>query len=78
MKISLAILFMVWSAAAAAQTAAPQTLQSDLSVRDQIKAARAKDKADEKADHTTRAWDRNSDGLRPWETSVAPERKPKP
>lgn len=78
MKISLAILFMVWSAAAAAQTAAPQTLQSDLSVRDQIKAARAKDKADEKADHTTRAWDRNSDGLRPWETSVTPERKPKP
>ncbi|QOG18985.1 MULTISPECIES: hypothetical protein [Bradyrhizobium] len=76
MKISLTMLLVVWSAAVTAQTAAPP--QSDLSVRDQIKAARAKDKADEEADQTKRAWDRNGDGRRPWETSVAPERKPKP
>lgn len=78
MKISLAMLLIVWSAAVTAQTPAPQIPQSDLSVREQIKAARAKDKAEEESDQTKRAWDRNSDGKRPWETSVAPERKPKP
>ena len=50
-----------------AQIDRPSTVP-DISVRDQIKAARAKDKTDEQNDQSKRAWDRDGDGKRPWET----------
>ncbi|QPF95010.1 hypothetical protein [Bradyrhizobium commune] len=51
-----------------------QSTVPDISVRDQIKAARAKDKSDEQNDRSKRAWDRDSDGKRPWETPAKTSR----
>lgn len=39
----------------------------ELSVRDQIKAGRAKEKAEERDGPQARAWDRDSNGKRPWD-----------
>jgi hypothetical protein len=51
-----------------AQTAADATVPKvELSVRDQIKADRAKEKADEKDGPQARAWDRDANGKRPWD-----------
>lgn len=48
---------------ASAQDAPPK----EVSIRDQIKADRAKDAVDNKTSGIARPWDRDSNGKRPWD-----------
>jgi hypothetical protein len=41
--------------------------KEELSIRDQIKAIRAKEEADEATSPKERAWDRDARGKRPWD-----------
>jgi hypothetical protein len=66
-----AALLAGWSPVAA-QTASPPSPKGELSIVDQIKADRAKQKADEQNDSTARAWDRDADGKRPWDRKAPP------
>jgi hypothetical protein len=69
MKIFLVLaLITPWSAIAAQVVALPGPPSAvEPSVRDQIKAQRAKEDADERNDPPGRPWDRDVDGKRPWE-----------
>ena len=79
MKTYLAIIaVMLLSPASAAQLATPEQAAPEISARDQIKAARAKEVEDTKSGPTARAWDRDSDGKRPWETTAKPSNTSKP
>jgi hypothetical protein len=61
------VLIMIWHPCMA-QTAPDATVPKvELSVRDQIKADRAKEKAEEKDGPQARAWDRDANGKRPWD-----------
>lgn len=63
----IAALLTLWSFAAVAQTA-PVGEPKALSSRDQIKANRAKENADEAKDKNgPRPWDRDVNGKRPWD-----------
>jgi len=44
-----------------------------MSIRDQIKAARAKDVLEEKSASVARPWDRDAFGKRPWDTAKPTE-----
>lgn len=74
----VALLFGLNSFAARAD---PAETKPEDSVRDQIKAARLKERADERAGPSARAWDRDSNGKRPWDSGpiegLTPPSKPK-
>jgi hypothetical protein len=73
MKTILLVALIVVSSAASAEIAsAPTKAPAELSVRDQIKAQRAKEQADEKNGPPQRSWDRDADGKRPWERPKGP------
>lgn len=76
MKIFLIVASLAISSSAAAQIPAPETSPADTSIRDQIKAARAKDKIDEAAGSKERWWDRDANGKRPWNIPVKPTDSP--
>ena len=80
MKIFLLVAFMVagWSSASA-ETNAPDSLKGESSLHDEVKAARAKEKADDVRGPKERWWDRDAEGKRPWDkpTSTS-EGFPKP
>ena len=79
-KIFLLGAFMAasWSTASA-ETNAPVSPKEELSVRDQIKAARAKEKADDVRGPKDRWWDRDAEGKRPWDKPASTsEGLPKP
>ena len=59
-----------------AQPVAPVAPPPELATHDQIRAARAKDVLEQKRGPTSRPWDRDANGRRPWETSVIPKTKP--
>lgn len=63
----MVLLFACWPAVAqnVVPTAPPN--KEELSTRDQIKAIRAKEKADEATGPKERAWDRDARGKRPWD-----------
>jgi hypothetical protein len=68
MKPVLLVVMVMVSHPCMAQTAPDATVPKvELSVRDQIKADRAKEKADEKDGPQARAWDRDANGKRPWD-----------
>ncbi len=68
MKAFLLIpLLFVWTPARGETTAVPPLPKEELSIHDQIKAARAKQAADEKIAPSGRPWDRDADGKRPWD-----------
>jgi hypothetical protein len=72
MKRLFVALIVAWSPATA-QTIDPTTFpKEEPSFRDQIKAARAKESADEASGPKERWWDRGTDGRRPWNTPVKP------
>jgi hypothetical protein len=73
MKIILIVALLAISSSAAAQIPASP---ADTSIRDQIKAARAKDKIDEAAGSKERWWDRDANGKRPWNIPVKPTDSP--
>ena len=76
MKFPLSFaLLAIWSSAAA-QTPTPNSSLADTSIRDHIKAARAKDKVDEAAASKERWWDRDANGKRPWDTPIKPMDSP--
>jgi hypothetical protein len=62
-----AVLFL--SSSAIVRSTEQATAAADMSVRDQIKAARAKDVLEEKAGSVARPWDRDASGKRPWDTA---------
>jgi hypothetical protein len=67
MKIALLLTLLAIATSAQAQVAPdPKDLSS---IREQIKADRAKAKADEENGPTARFWDRDRDGKRPWDRS---------
>jgi hypothetical protein len=78
-KNILLVLLLSVSAAAQAETALPEpdrTSESPdgkISLRGQIKAERAKAAADLKTSGTARPWDRDVNGLRPWEKKLGPQ-----
>jgi hypothetical protein len=66
-----AVLFL--SSSAIVRSAEQATAAADMSIRDQIKAARAKDDLEEKAGLVARPWDRDASGKRPWDTAKPTE-----
>jgi hypothetical protein len=74
MKIFLVLgLIIPWSAIAAQIVPPPGVpLAVEPSARDQIKAQRAKEDADERNGPPERPWDRDIDGKRPWERPYKP------
>jgi hypothetical protein len=79
MKTYLAIIaIMLLAPASAAQPATLEQATPEISSRDQIKAARAKEVEDTKSSPAARAWDRDSDGKRPWDTTAKPSNTSKP
>ncbi|WP_271570832.1 hypothetical protein [Bradyrhizobium sp. CCBAU 11386] len=79
MKTYLMIAITLFAAPVAAQPAVPPAATPEISFRDQIKAARARDAAEEKTSSTARAWDRDVNGKRPWDIPVkAPNNSVKP
>ncbi|KJC50913.1 hypothetical protein UB31_11725 [Bradyrhizobium sp. LTSP849] len=79
MKTYLAIIaVMLLAPASAAQFAGPAPAAPELSSHDQIKAARAKEAEETKSGPTARAWDRDGDGKRPWDTRARPGNTSKP
>jgi hypothetical protein len=71
MKTLLIALFVCFTAIAYAETPTAPGDQ-ELSIREQIKAARAKEKADEENGPKERPWDRDAEGRRPWEIPLKP------
>jgi hypothetical protein len=67
MKIALLLTLLAVSNEGQAATAA---IPEPLSIHEQIKADRAKAKADEENAPKTRLWDRGANGKRPWETPL--------
>jgi hypothetical protein len=63
---------MLLAPVSAAQPATPEPATPEISARDQIKAARAKEAEETKSGPTARAWDRDVDGKRPWDTTAKP------
>jgi len=61
------LLFACWPAAAQNIVLPASPNKEELSIRDQIKAIRAKEKADEATGPKERAWDRDARGKRPWD-----------
>jgi hypothetical protein len=66
MKIALLVTLLAISAEGQAATA---PIPEPPSIREQIKADRARIKADEENAPTARSWDRGANGRRPWDTS---------
>jgi hypothetical protein len=67
MKIALLVMLLAIPASAQGQVATAPVPKEPLSIRDQIKADRAKAKADDENGPTARFWDRDRDGKRPWD-----------
>jgi len=64
---------------ASAETTSPGPVEDKLSIHDQIKVERAKQKGDEAKDKDgPRPWDRDVNGKRPWERTLPPEATSKP
>lgn len=79
MKTYLMIAITLFAAPVAAQPVVPPAATPEISFRDQIKAARARDAAEQKSGSTVRPWDRDVNGKRPWDTPVkAPDSNVKP
>jgi nitrous oxide reductase accessory protein NosL len=67
MKTAFLVTLLAISAGGQAAAAAP--VPEPLSIREQIKADRAKAKADEENGPKARFWDRGANGKRPWDPS---------
>lgn len=69
MKISILVILIIPWSAVAAQVVLPPDLstKAEPSMRDEIKAQRAKEDADERSEPLGRPWDRDTTGKRPWE-----------
>ena len=69
MNIFILVVFMLPRSAVAAEVVSPPgpPLKAELSIRDQIKAQRAKEDAEERNEPPGRPWDRDAEGKRPWE-----------
>lgn len=73
MKIYLAIIaVMLLAPVSAAQPATSEPGTPEISARDQIKAARAREAEETISGPSARPWDRGGDGKRPWETPAKP------
>jgi nitrous oxide reductase accessory protein NosL len=66
MKIALLVALLAISAEGQAAT---EPVPEPLSIHDQIKADRARAKADEENGPKARSWDRGANGKRPWDSS---------
>jgi hypothetical protein len=66
MKIALVVVLLAISVEGQAATA---PIQEPLSIREQIKADRARIQADEESAPKARFWDRGTNGKRPWDAS---------
>jgi hypothetical protein len=66
-SMKIAFLVMLFAASAEGPAAATVPIPEPLSLREQIKADRAKAKADEESDSKARFWDRDANGKRPWD-----------
>jgi hypothetical protein len=71
MKIALLVTLFVISLSAEVSAEGPLMIEPDPlaipSIHEQIKADRAKARADEENGTKTRSWDRDADGRRPWD-----------
>jgi hypothetical protein len=74
MKIAPLLTLLVITLSAEGSIVIAQTADSSASIREQIKADRAKAKADEENGPKSRFWDRDADGKRPWERLLPKER----
>jgi hypothetical protein len=72
MKIALLVTLLVTSASAQGQVATAPIPKETPSIHEQIKADRARAKADDESGPTARPWDRDRDGKRPWDRSKDP------
>ena len=66
-KIALLLILFVIAPAAEGPPAAEPTPNEISAIHEQIKADRAKAKADEENDSKARFWDRDANGKRPWD-----------
>ena len=67
--MKIALLLTVFAAASSAEgPPRAEPVPNEIpSIREQIKADRAKAKTDEESDSKARFWDRDADGKRPWD-----------
>jgi len=63
---------MIWHPCLAQTSSDASAPKVELSLRDQIKADRAKEKAEERDGPQARAWDRDANGKRPWDRKDEP------
>jgi hypothetical protein len=73
-QMALLMISLTFSSAEGQTTAVP-ALKEAPSIREQIKADRAKAKIDEEAGPKERFWDRDANGERPWDRKEGPPRK---
>lgn len=69
MKIELVVTLLAISTSAHGQVATAPVPKDAPSIREEIKADRARAKADAENGPTARFWDRDRDGKRPWDHS---------
>jgi hypothetical protein len=69
MKIALLVTLLAISTSAQGQVTTAPVAKDPPSIREQIKADRARAKADDENAPTARFWDRDRDGKRPWDPS---------
>lgn len=69
MRIALGVTLLAMPTSAQGQVATAPVPKDAPSIREQIKADRARAKADDENGPTARFWDRDRDGKRPWERS---------
>lgn len=67
MKIALLLIVFAAASSAEAPPKAEPVPNQIPSIREQIKADRARAKTDEENDSKVRSWDRDADGKRPWD-----------
>jgi hypothetical protein len=73
MKAAPLLTLLVITLSAEGSIVIAQTANESASIREQIKADRAKAKADEENGPKSRFWDRAADGKRPWERLLPKE-----
>lgn len=69
MKIALVVTLLAISTSAQGQVAAAPAPKDDPAIREQIRADRARAKAEDENGPTARSWDRDREGKRPWDRS---------
>jgi hypothetical protein len=74
-KLALVMTLLVIPPLAHGQSSAAPVPKAELSIKEQIRAARAKADREEEASPKGRSWDRDANGRRPWDRQETPSKE---